>query len=85
MMMKTLTNDFVPATLDVARATLETACDKLDDAVRSLTNLGGDTVMASPGLVALLLRVVVARRQVRGLEAMVSAQTAEHLWATTRQ
>lgn len=80
--MKGLTNDFVPATLDVARATLEAACDKLDDAVRTLPNIGGDTVMASPVLVALLLHVVVARRRVRGLEAMVSAQTGG---ATTRQ
>ena len=85
MMMKSLTNDFVPASLDVARATLETACDKLDDAVRTLSNIGGDTVMANPGLIALLLNVVVARREVRGLEAVVSAQTAEHLRATARQ
>ena len=84
-MMKTLTNDFVPASLDVARAALETACDQLDDAVRTLNNVGGDTVMASPSLVALLLRVVVARRQVRGFESVVSAETAEHLWAMTRQ
>ena len=83
--MKSLTNDFVPASLEVARATLETACDKLDDAVRTLTNIGGDTVMASPGLVALLLRVVVARRAVRGLEAMVLAQTAERLRVATPQ
>ena len=84
-MMRSLTNDFVPATLDVARVTLEDACDKLDDAVRALSDIGGDTVMAGPGLVALLLHVVVARRQVRGLEAMVSAQTAERLGATKRQ
>ena len=76
-----------PSTLDNARAKLANACDDLDVAVQALSEGEGraDTVMASPGLVALLLRVVKARRQVNGLELVAAAETAEHRWLATRQ
>ena len=51
-----------------ARSDLDSACADLDDAVRALGDIADDDVMASPGLVALLLRVVVARRQLAGVE-----------------
>ncbi|HXI55551.1 MAG TPA: hypothetical protein VNO55_05805 [Polyangia bacterium] len=83
--MKAITES--PSTLDNARAKLANACDDLDVAVQALSegDGGADTVMASPGLVALLLRVVKARRQVNGLELVAAAETAEHHWLTTRQ
>jgi|HubBroStandDraft_2_1064218.scaffolds.fasta_scaffold2654899_1 hypothetical protein len=71
----------VPVPLAVARAALELACDDLDDAVRALADVQGATVMASPGLVALLLRVVAARREMKGLEAL---NDAEHPWKGMR-
>jgi hypothetical protein len=53
-------------TLADARAKLEAACSDFDAAVRSIS--GGDpcrdTVMASPHLLAVIKRVVKARRQV---------------------
>lgn len=73
-------------TLEMARATLELACDDLDDAVRSLSETDGvDTVMASPHLVALLVKAVNARHQVRWLELVVAAETADRHWLATRQ
>jgi hypothetical protein len=54
--------------LTMALASLDTACRDLDDAVCVLSDVPGDDVMASPSLVALLLRVVVARRHVSRLE-----------------
>jgi hypothetical protein len=59
------------ATLAIARRSLESACDALDDAVLALPEGHGDKVMVSPGLVALLLRVVAARRHLKGLEHVV--------------
>ena len=57
------------AALAVARKSLDGACNDLDDAVRSLPEMfSDDKVMATPGLIALLLRVVVARRELNGLE-----------------
>jgi len=61
-------DDIAPARLTVALASLDTACRDLDDAVLVLSDVPGDDVMASPSLVALLLRVVMARRQVTRLE-----------------
>lgn len=52
-----------------ARRSLDSACRDLDDAVLALTDTVGDDVMASPGLVALLLRVVAARRHLTGVQA----------------
>ena len=63
-----------PAPLAVARAALELACDDLDDAVRALGDVQGATVMVSPGLVALLLRVVAARREMKSREALDDAE-----------
>jgi hypothetical protein len=51
-----------------ARARLDDACDALDDAVGSLTDIHGETVMVSAGLVTLLLSVVTARRHLNDLE-----------------
>ena len=55
-----------------ARRALDSACEDLDTAVRALGNIAGDDVVASPGLVALLLRVVVARRQLAGVESVLT-------------
>jgi hypothetical protein len=60
--------DVGPGKLTMAVASLDTACRDLDDAVLVLSDVPGDDVMASPSLVALLLRVVVARRHVTRLE-----------------
>jgi hypothetical protein len=60
--------DVSPGELNLALASLDTACRDLDDAVLVLADVPGDDVMASPSLVALLLRVVMARRDVRRLE-----------------
>jgi hypothetical protein len=61
-------DDVVPGQLTTALASLDTACRDLDDAVLVLSDVPGDDVMASPSLVALLLRVVVARRHVMRLK-----------------
>ena len=55
-----------------ARNALDSACADLDSAVRALGDIADDDVMASPGLVALLLRVVVARRQLAGVESFLT-------------
>ena len=64
----------VAATVAVARRSLDNACDDLDDAVRAFPDVPGDNVMANPCLVALLLRVVVARRHLSGLELRLGAE-----------
>jgi hypothetical protein len=71
-------------TLATARASLEAACDDLDEAVGGLSD-DGDAVMASPALVALLLRVVGARRDLRGVEGVMDARTLDHPRNETRQ
>jgi hypothetical protein len=55
-----------------ARNALDSACADLDGAVSALGNIADDDVMASPGLVALLLRVVVARRELAGVESFLT-------------
>lgn len=72
-----MTNNFIPISLAAARVSLAVACDRLDDAVRNMNSPDGDDVMASPGLVDLLLSVVVARRQVRGLESVGSLKATK--------
>lgn len=57
-----------------ARRSLDSACDDLDDAVRALPGAYGDDVMANPSLVALLLRVVVARRHLKNVQSGLKAQ-----------
>ena len=61
-------DDVIPARLTLALASLDTACRDLDDAVLVMSDVPGDDVMASPSLIVLLLRVVMARRQVKRLE-----------------
>lgn len=61
-------DDVIPARLTLALASLDTACRDLDDAVLVMPDVPGDDVMASPSLIVLLLRVVMARRQVKRLE-----------------
>ena len=73
-------------TVAVARKSLASACDDLDDAVRAIPDMvPDDNVMANPGLVALLLRVVVARRQLRGLELTLGAERMGRVWASMPQ
>ena len=64
-----MTGDDGVVTTATARRALSCACEDLDDAVRALPDIADDNVMASPGLVALLLRVVVARRQLAAVES----------------
>lgn len=73
-----------PLTLATARASLEAACDDLDEAVGGLSD-DGDAVMASPALVALLLRVVGARRDLRGVEVCMEARARDRPRNETRQ
>jgi hypothetical protein len=74
------------ATMAVARQSLDSACDALDDAVRAIPDMvPDDSVMENPGLLALLLRVVVARRQLSGLELGVAAERAGRVWALPPQ
>ena len=61
-------DDVIPGGLTLAVASLDLACRDLDDAVLVMSDVPGDDVMASPSLIALLLRVVMARRQVKRLE-----------------
>jgi hypothetical protein len=51
-----------------AQASLGDACGDLDAALMSLTDIEGEAVMANAELVGLLLRVVVARRDLSTLE-----------------
>ena len=83
--MTNAANDAVPGalTLTLALESLDVACRALDDAVMALPNARGDDVMATPSLVALLLRVVVARRQVSRLELDVKAEIRNQLRAST--
>jgi hypothetical protein len=71
-----MTIEVVPATLAIARESLEAACDDLDDAVQILPDVRNEDVMASPELVTLLLRVVAARRVVKELEAVAAGTTS---------
>jgi len=73
-------NGGVAGTVAVARKSLDNACDALDEAVRAIPDVPGDDVMANPGLVALLLRVVVARRHLSGLELSLRRRA----WAASR-
>ena len=66
--MINVVDEAFPGRLTLALASLDTACRDLDDAVLVMSDVPGDDVMASPSLIALLLRVVMARRQVKRLE-----------------
>ena len=66
--------------VEAARSFLSDACANLDDAVRSLSASDTEeTVMANPALVALLLRVVAARRHLESLELLPAAGPASSL------
>ena len=67
-----------------ARNALDSACADLDGAVRALGDIADDDVMASPGLVALLLRVVVARRELAGVESFLTGVSGAAVAATDR-
>jgi hypothetical protein len=72
----------VPIAAAVARAqaSLDQARDDLDAAILSLAAIDGDTVMANAELVALLLRVVTARRYLEDVTgpARASAPATRH-------
>jgi hypothetical protein len=70
-----------PGGLTLAVASLDAACRDLDDAVLVMSDVAGDDVMASPSLVALLHRVVLARRRVRRL-AVEAAEVGSRLRAS---
>jgi hypothetical protein len=63
--------DDAAARVTAARGVLQTARDNLDEAVAALPDGEDDNTMVTPGLLALLLRVVEARRQVTGLEVLL--------------
>jgi hypothetical protein len=63
----------VAAAVARAQASLDQARNELDSAMLSLATTGGDTVLASAELVALLLRVVTARRYLEGLSGPIIA------------
>jgi hypothetical protein len=81
-MIKT-TSETVPGTLTLALESLDVACKDLDDAVLALPNAPGDDFMASPSLVRLLFRVVMARRHVNRVEHDVKAEIRDQLRAST--
>ena len=73
--MINVVDDVFPGRLTVALASLDTACRDLDDAVLVMSDVSGDDVMASPRLIALLLRVVTATRQVAEIKDRIRAST----------
>jgi len=77
------TSETVPRTLTLALESLDVACKDLDDAVLALPNAPGDDFMASPSLVRLLFRVVMARRHVNRLEQDVRAEIRNQLRQST--
>jgi len=70
MTVVSVVTDAVPKTLTQALESLTVACKDLDAAVLALPNAPGDDFMASPNLVALLFRVVMARRHVNRIEQL---------------
>ena len=58
-----------PKSIALARTSLSDARIELDHAVRSLSETPDETVMATSGIVDLLLRVVAARRHLEDLES----------------
>ena len=58
-----------------ARASLDQARNDLDAAVLSLAAIDGDSIMANAELVALLLRVVTARRHLEALAGPANASS----------
>jgi len=71
-----MTADSIPTAVARAQASLDQARNALDAAVLSLAVIDGDSVMANAELVALLLRVVTARRYLEDLGRPPSASPA---------
>ena len=68
-----------------ARVLLESAREALDEAVKSLPGTEGDTAMATPALVGLLVRVSAAKSHLSGLEVILAAEVAaDHIRARNR-
>jgi hypothetical protein len=76
-------DDATPGALALALEFLDTACRDLDGAVLALPHGGDDDFMASSSVVALLLRVVTARRLVKRLKLEVKAEISDRLRAST--
>lgn len=68
---RSMTDD-VAAKVTTARGILRAARDNLDEAVAALPDGEADNAMATPALMALLLRVVEARRRLDGLELVLA-------------
>ena len=62
--------DEVAARVTAARSSLQAARDNLDEAVAALPDGEADNAMVTPALLALLFRVVEARRHLEGLELL---------------
>ena len=73
----------ISGTLTLALESLDIACRDLDAAVLAAPHVHGDDVVASASLIALLHRVVTARRQVRQLELDVKAEIGNRARAAT--
>lgn len=65
-------NAALSARIADARKSLETARDYLDKAVGALPKVKGDSTMATPYLITLLVRAVAARRHLNALETIVA-------------
>ncbi|HEY2901915.1 MAG TPA: hypothetical protein VGL59_15130 [Polyangia bacterium] len=61
------------AEVAAARKSLDDARNDLDAAVAALPDIDGDEAMASPVLVALLVRAVKAKKHLKGLEVLALA------------
>jgi hypothetical protein len=64
------------ARVSAARTVLGTARDSLDAALAAMPGAGQDAVMATPGLLSLLLRAVEAKRELERLEALVAGDAS---------
>jgi predicted site-specific integrase-resolvase len=61
-------DDVRSKTVALARTSLADARVDLDDAVRSLSESDGETIMATSNIVGLLLRVVAAKEHLENVE-----------------
>jgi hypothetical protein len=64
------------ASVTAAHVLLQSAREALDEAVKALPGIEGDKTMATPGLVALLVRVSTAKSHLNGLELILAAEVA---------
>jgi hypothetical protein len=64
------------ARVSAARSVLGTARDSLDAALAAMPGAEQDAVMATPGLLSLLLHVVEARRELVRLEALLAGDVS---------